>query len=238
MRWMLITGLAVCALVALLCQAASAQPPSPAPPTVIDGPNAAIVGLSGIAVARDGTGGLVYLKQVGGVQHVFVSQLAGSFQPAQQVDAGLPGPSSQPVIAASGGGLLLVAFINGGQLYVVDRLSTSSAFAAPHPLAAGASNPAIALTTLGKAYLAFAVTGSGGHDVRCAYYNRGSWSVESAPFDASPGNDAGAGAGRPAVDAAGDGVGIVVWGEAGHVFSRRSPSAKCSQTVQPSNRGC
>jgi len=30
-----------------------------------------------MAVARDGTGGLVYLKDVAGVPHVFVSQLLG-----------------------------------------------------------------------------------------------------------------------------------------------------------------
>ena len=215
------TILAACAAAAALPAAARAQPPSPAPPTVLDGPSANIVGLSGISVARDGTGGVVYLKDVGGVQHVFVSRLAGSFQAPEQVDAGLSGASSQPVIAAGNGGLLLVAFINGGQLYVVDRASTSSSYAPPTVLATGASNPAIAITNLSKAYLAFTADDGPGHDVRCAYYYQGNWGVEPGSFNATPGDDAGTGTGRPAVAAAGDGVGILAWGEEGHIYTRR-----------------
>ena len=90
-------------------------------------------------------------------------------------------------------------------------------FAAPAALAGGASNPAISITNFGKAYLAFA--GPGG--VRIAYYNRGSWAVAPAALSISPNDGPGTGSGRPAVAAAGDGVGIVAWGEAGHVYSRR-----------------
>ncbi len=213
--------IAACVVAAALPAAARAQPPSPAPPTVLDGPSANIVGLSGISVARDGTGGVVYLKDVGGVQHVFVSRLAGSFQAPQRIDAGLPGASSQPVIAAGNGGLLLVAFINGGALYVVDRASTSSSYTTPTVLAAGASNPAIAITNLSKAYLAFTADAGSGHDVRCAYYYQGNWGVEPGSLNATPADDAGTGTGRPAVAAAGDGVGILVWGEQGHIYTRR-----------------
>jgi len=79
-----------------------------------------------MSINRDGTGGLVYLKDVGGVAHVFVSELLnGSFQAPVQVDAGLLGASSQPVIAAGQDGLLLVAFINSGTLYVVGRTATA-----------------------------------------------------------------------------------------------------------------
>lgn len=210
-----------CGLAAAIPAAANAQPPTAGPPTVVDGPNAGIVELSGMSVARDGTGGLVYLKDVGGVQHVFVSQLATRFQSPQQVDAGLPGPSSQPVIAAGNGGLLLVAFINTGVLYVVDQSATGAGFGRPIPLATGSANPAIAITNLGKAYLAFTTADGGGDDVRCAYYYQGSWGVEPGAFNAMPADDAGTGSGRPAVTAAGDGVGILVWGESGHIFSRR-----------------
>ncbi len=241
-RWALAGALlASWGLAAAVPGTAGAQPPSPAPPRVIDGPSANIVGATGMSVARDGTGGLVYLKDVGGAQHVFVSRLVGSFQAPEQVDAGVSGPSSQPVIAAGNGGLLLVGFINQGVLYVVDRLSTATGYSAPIPLAAGASNPAIAITNLGKAYLAFTVTGGGGHDVRCAYYYLGRWALESAPLDAVPGDNAGTGAGRPAVAAAGDGVGIVAWGEAGHIFTRRvwanAPSVVYEQADPPSLNG-
>jgi hypothetical protein len=194
-----------------------------------------------MSVARDGTGGLVYLKDVGGVAHVFVARLAGSFQAAQQIDAGLAGPSSQPVVAAGNGGLLLIGFVNSGTLYVVDRASAGTSYSAPIPLSAEASNPAIAITNLGKAYLAFTATGGGGHDVRCAYYQGGRWSVESGPLDAAPADDAGAGGGRPAVAAPGDGVGIVAWGENGHIYSRRvwgtSPSVVFERADTPSLNG-
>jgi hypothetical protein len=227
--------------VILAAGAAQAQSPSPAPAGVIDGPSSAIMGLNGMSVARDGTGGLVYVKTVGGVPHVFVSVLAGAFQAPQQVDVGLGGASSQPVIAAGTGGLLLVAFVNGGTLYVADRAGSGAAFTAPSPLAGGASNPAISITTIGKAYLAFTATGGGGHDVRCAYYVGGTWAVEPSPLDAAPGDDAGTGPGRPAVAASGDGVAIVAWGEAGHVFTRRvwgtSPSVVYEQADPPSLGG-
>lgn len=219
---------------AALAAPAPAQVPEPAAPVTIDGPSSDIVGLSGMSVARDGTGGIAYVKQVLGTPHVFVSRLVdGSFQAPEQVDGGLIGSSSQPVIAAGNGGLLLVAFINGGQLYVVSRPSTSAPYGGAVALADGASNPAIAMTNFGKAYLAFAVAGAGGHDVRAAYYYGGSWSLEPAPLDAVPDADAGADTGRPAVAAATDGVGILAWGESGHVYTRRvwgtSPSVVFEQ---------
>ena len=142
----------------------------------------------------------MYLKQVGGVVHVFVSRLLGGvFQAPEEVDASLAGASSQPVIAAGNGGLLLVGFINGGVLYVVDRLAANAPAGPPQPLAGVASNPAISISNFGKAYLAFAVAGPTGNDVRAAYYYAGRWGLESSPLDAVPSDDAGSGTGRPAV---------------------------------------
>jgi hypothetical protein len=190
--------------------------------TVVDGPSAAIVGLSGLSVARDGTGGLVYLKDVGGVAHVFVSPLLGGrFQPPTQLDPGLAGPSSHPVIAASNGGLLVVAFVNGGELYAVQATSALGGFSPPRPLYPGASSPALSISTFGKAYLAFTAAGADGNDVRVAYYYAGQWALSSTPFDENPADNAGSGTGRPSVVASGDGTGIVVWGENGHVYLRR-----------------
>ncbi len=210
---------------------------------MVDGPSADIVTPSGLglSIARAGTGGLVYLKRVAGIPHVFVSQLAGgAFQPPVQVDAGLAGGSSQPVIAAGNGGLLLTAFINGGELYVVDRPSQTATYKAPTALAPG-SNPSISITNLAKAYIAFTVPDGGGYDVRSAYYVNGSWTLEAAPLNAVAADDAGTGSGRPAVAAAGDGVAIVVWGENGHIYSRRvwgtSPSVAYEQADAPPS-GC
>ncbi|HWD74958.1 MAG TPA: hypothetical protein VG371_07440, partial [Solirubrobacteraceae bacterium] len=202
---------------------AAAQQPVPAAPRVIDGPSPNIVRPAGIgmSVARDGTGGLVYLKQVAGVQHVFVSVLqGGSFETPVQVDAGL-GSSSQPVIAAGNGGVLLVGFVSGNELYVADLSRPGAGFGAPIALAAGASNPAISITNLGKAYLAFTTATGGGSQVRAAFYYKGAWALATGSLSISATDGAGTGAGRPAVAAAGDGVAIVAWGEAGHIFARR-----------------
>jgi hypothetical protein len=187
----------------------------------------------------------VYLKQVAGAAHVFVSVLAGGvFQSPVEVDAALAGPSSQPVMAAGNGGLIEVAFINGGQLYVVQRAASPSALSAPTSLFTGASNPAIQMTNFGKAYLAFTAIDGSGFDIRAGYYDAGEWSLESAPLNATPADNAGTGTGRPAVAAAGDGVAIIAWVENGHVYTRRlwatapsvvfeqadAPLAGCSET--------
>ncbi len=217
--------------------------PQQAPPAVIDGPSAAIAGLGGLSIARDGTGGLVYVKAVSGIPHVFVSALlGGQFQPPQQVDSGLAGASSQPVVAAGNGGVLLIAFINGGTLYVVDRASASAAYGAPDALAAGALNPSLQMTNFGKGYLAFAVGDGAGYDVRAAFYDSGRWALEAPPLNAVPADDAGTGSGAPRVAAAGDGVAIVAWGEGGHVYTRKvwgtAASVVDEQADPPSLSGC
>ena len=115
---------------------------------------------------------------------MFLSLLqAGSFQAPVQVDTGLSGASSQPVIAAGDGGLMLVGFINAGGLYVTGRTSQGTAISAPSPLAGGALNPAISITDFGKAYLAFTVAAGSGYDVRTAYYYDGRWALESPPAE-------------------------------------------------------
>jgi hypothetical protein len=211
-------------VLALAAPALAQQAPVPAAAITIDGPSSAIPIPSGLglSVARDGTGGLVYLKQVGGTTHVFASVLAGgAFHPPVEIDDTLPGSSSQPVIAAGNGGLLVVAFINGGQLFVAQRLPGATGLSTPTALAGGALNPAISISNYGKAYVAFAAVDGDGYDVRAAYYWQGSWSLESAPLNVTPGDEAGTGAGRPAVATSGDGIAIVAWGEAGGIYTRR-----------------
>ena len=217
-------------------RAAGRHTPTLAPAnTVIDGPSASIVGLDGLAVARDGTGGVVYLKDVNGLPRVFVSALAGGrFQSPVQVDAGLAGPSSQPVIAAVNGGLLVVAFISGGELYAVVEPSGGAAWQPPTPLFAGARDPSISMSTFGKAYLAFTALSSGVGTIRTAYYYQGVWALGSAPLNAIAGESAGLAAGQqPQVATAGDGTAIVAWGENGHIYTRRvlgtSPSVVYEQ---------
>jgi hypothetical protein len=200
------------------------------------------VGLDGMSIARDGTGGIVYLEYVNGAQHVVVSRIVGGvFRAPEQVDSSLGGGSSQPVIAASNGGLVLVAFINSGSLYVVSRPSSSKPWSQPQFLAGGAGNPSIQANNFGKAYVAFTAAAGGGSNVRSAYYYNRQWAVESASLNASPGDDAGTGLGRPKVATAGDSIATVAWGERGHVYTRRvwvtSPSIVHEQADVPSIGG-
>lgn len=82
------------------------------PPTTIDGPSTEILALGGVAMAPDGTGGLVYTKSVAGVPHIFASRYtAGQWGPPVRVDSNQPYPASQPAIAAGPGGRLMVVWV-------------------------------------------------------------------------------------------------------------------------------
>lgn len=81
------------------------------PATTIDGPSENIVGFGGVAMAADGTGGLVYLKRVDGVAHVFVSRYAeGRWSLPIRVDTEEPFAASWPRIGAAEGGELIVVW--------------------------------------------------------------------------------------------------------------------------------
>ena len=238
-----IASVIVAAVSLVLPRPAAAQTPQADSPTTLDGPSSDIVALSGFSVARDGTGALVYLKAVDGTPHVFVSRLVGGvFTAPEQVDTGLSGGSSQPVVAAGNGGIVLIGFVNAGELYVVDRAGPRSPASAPIPLTGGGvTNPSISMSNFGKAYMSFTAPGDGGHDIRVAYYAFGIWALEPTALDADPADDAGAGTARSAVTTAGDGTAIVAWGEAGHVYTRRiratSPSVAFEQADVPSIGG-
>jgi hypothetical protein len=82
------------------------------PPTTIDGPSTTIIEFGGIAMASDGTGGLVYTKNVEGVPHVFAARYNGNRWSAPfRVDWDQPFDASQPRIAADTGGRLLVVWV-------------------------------------------------------------------------------------------------------------------------------
>ena len=81
------------------------------PATTIDGPSPDIVGFGGVAMAEDGTGGIVYLKRVEGVPHVFVSRYAeGRWMAPIQVDTGEKYAAGWPRIGAANGGELIVVW--------------------------------------------------------------------------------------------------------------------------------
>ncbi len=81
------------------------------PAQTIDGPSEGIVGFGGVAMAEDGTGGLVYLKRVDGLAHVFVSRyLEGHWLAPIRVDTEQPYAASWPRIGAADGGELVVVW--------------------------------------------------------------------------------------------------------------------------------
>jgi PKD domain len=81
------------------------------PAVTIDGPSEAIVGFGGVAMAEDGSGGLVYLERVDGVPHVFVARyLAGHWLAPIRVDNEEPYAASWPRIGAANDGELEVVW--------------------------------------------------------------------------------------------------------------------------------
>jgi hypothetical protein len=81
------------------------------PAQTIDGPSEEIVGFGGVAMAEDGSGGLVYLKRVDGVAHVFVARyVEGRWLAPIRVDTEAPYAASWPRIGAAEGGELIVVW--------------------------------------------------------------------------------------------------------------------------------
>ena len=188
------------------------------PGDAIDGPTADIRALGEIDLARDGTGALAYVKAVDGVDRILVARFEGGvFRPPERIDAALPTASSQPVVGAADGGRLVVVFVSGGTVYGSVR-PAGAPWSAPTPLAPG-SDPVVDLSINGTAFATF----TSGGDVRVARLDRrtNTWSVLAQPADVDPARQAGVGGGRSRVAISADGIGVVTWGEGGHVYARK-----------------
>jgi hypothetical protein len=197
----------------------------------VDGPSADIQSLGDLDVARDGTGALAYVKRVSGIDHVFVSRLVnGVFQGPEQVDAGLAGAGSAPVVAASDGGRLVVAFVSGGGVFSVVRPAGAPGFAAVQQIATSGSDPDVEMSINGVGYL----TWTSGGDVFAARLERTGTGFNGlpTPLDINPADVSGTGTGRSKVTVAADGVATVVWGEGGHVYARRIFEMRLSTAPQ------
>jgi hypothetical protein len=226
-----IAVLAVLAPLALPGVAAAATKGTFLPGDPVDGPSADIQSLSDLDVARDGTGALAYVKRVAGVDHVFVSRLAdGAFQPPEQVDAALGGAGSQPVVAASDGGRLVVAFVSGGGVFSAVRPAGAPGFAGLQQIAAAGSDPDVAMSINGVAYLTWTTNG----DVNAARLERNGTAFNGVPgaLDINQAAVAGTATGRSKVAVAADGIATVVWGESGHVYARRIFELRLSTAPQ------
>jgi PKD domain len=197
----------------------------------VDGPSADIQSLGDLDVARDGTGALAYVKRVGGIDHVFVSRLVnGAFQAPEQIDAGLGGAGSQPTVAASDGGRLVVAFSSGGGVFSAVRPAGAPGFAALQQISTAGGNPDVDMSINGVAYLTWTSSG----DVLSARLERNGTAFNGLPgaLDINPAATAGTGNGRPKVAVAADGIATVVWGEGGHVYARRLFELRLSTAPQ------
>lgn len=92
---------------------------------VLDGPANDILDVGGAALAPDGTGGIVYRKEIDGVDHVFVVPVHdGTWGTPVEVDPDDAYGAGQPAIGAGDGGRLLVVWVqpraiatNGVTLY-------------------------------------------------------------------------------------------------------------------------
>ncbi len=163
-------ALAALALVCFIAWPVPAAFATISAPQVIEGPSLALSDLGGVALAPDGTGGVVYAKEDGGRQHVFAAQyVGGAWRPAQRVDLGPTQgfASSWPVIAAGNGGRLAVVWVQ--EFGAADRLFSATLqpgarrFEAPVPVDTNVGDstlgiaPSIAMAPGGQALLAYRV---------------------------------------------------------------------------------
>ena len=166
------------------------------PVQTLDGPSADVLEVDGVAMSRDGTGGLVYRKRVDGRAHVFAARfVAGHWLAPQRVDVGQAFDSTWPAIGAGDDGRLVVTWVqpiapNVGGLFSASLDPGASSFQAPIPIdqdvgEATATYPSLAMNPGGQAYLAYRVetnsSGTGlppgyvGSDLKMARYDGAFW---------------------------------------------------------------
>jgi hypothetical protein len=211
-------------LLALLAPAAAQAGTFPGDP--VDGPAPGLE-IGDLDLARDGTGGVAYLRPEG----TFVSRFTGGrFQPPEQVGP----PGSGAAVAASNGGRIAVVFASGGVVYAALKPAGDQPWGAPVPLGAG-SLPAVDMSINNTAYATFTQNGN----VLVARLDRrtNAWSVLGAPVDVDPAQAAGTGSLRSRVAVSADGVAVVVWGEQGadgrtHVLARKAFGVALSTSPQ------
>lgn len=173
--------------------------------STIDGPSNDVLSLDGVAMAEDGTGGLVYTKRVDGRVHVFVSRFVDrAWQPPQRVDVGQPYDSSWPAIGAGDGGRLVVTWIHQFGAGVQNRMYSASldpgATQFQPPVAIDLdvregldAYPSLSMDAGGAAYLVYRVVyrrqapdlppGTVDADYRIQRYSGSFWSLLGQPVD-------------------------------------------------------
>jgi hypothetical protein len=171
--------------------------------TPIDGPSADIVDFGGVAMAADGTGGVVYRRRVDGRTHIFAAQFDGTrWRAPQRIDGGQRFDSSWPAIGAGNGGRLVVVWVQelgpgSDRMYSAGIDPGATRFQTPVPvdLNIGESTgtyPSVAMNAGGNAYVTYLVmqTPSGGDapgyaagELRAARYDGSYWSGFGLPLN-------------------------------------------------------
>ncbi|HEY4276941.1 MAG TPA: PKD domain-containing protein [Conexibacter sp.] len=171
----------------------------------LDGPSADIVGVDGVAIAQDGTGGLVYRRRVDGHVHVFVARyVSRAWKAPQRIDVGQSFDSFSPAIGAGDGGRLVVTWIQQYGAAVQDRMFSASLdpgatqFQPPIGIDLDVrdgldSAPSLSMGPGGTAYLAYRVVytrqspllppGTVDADIRVQRYDGSFWSMLGQPAD-------------------------------------------------------
>ena len=87
------------------------------PATPIDGPNADVLSVGNIDIARDGAGAVAYLRLDGGVPHAFISRMfGGAWRGPERVDGGL-GAATEVKVAVGDDNRIAVVWIADGNVY-------------------------------------------------------------------------------------------------------------------------
>jgi len=202
------TAMAVALLLSLAAPGGAAAVTYPT--QQIDGPSSDIIELGGVAMAEDGTGGLVYLKRDGPRPHVFAARFVdGAWTAPVRVDR--PGPlgtqafaSSWPRIGAGEGGRLVVTWVqelgeNSDRLFSASLDPGATRFQDPVPIdlnvgEATATHPSLEMNGGGQAYLSYRIVNRAGalppdfvnSDTRIARYNGAVWTVLGSLADRNP----------------------------------------------------
>ncbi len=233
----------VCALLpaALLSLALSGSAAATILPAVtLDGPSEEIVGFGGAAMAEDGTGGVVYLKRVEGVPHVFVSRyVAGHWMAPVRVDTEDQFAASSPRIGAANGGRLVVVWATpfatedgkpvqellGATLAPGSEAFGQAVIIDPNVGEAATLSPDLAMSSTGQAYVVYRVIepigtvsvlrpGDVAESVRVARYGGERWSrLGTVNRDPTVSMRPPTGANAPQVAVGPTGNGVVVWQE-------------------------
>lgn len=210
------------------------------PAITLDGPSEQIAGFGGVAMAEDGSAGVVYLKRAEGVAHVFVARyVEGRWLAPVRVDTQQPFAASSPRIGAASNGQLTVTwatpFATEGGKPVQELLSStlspgSEAFGPaiivdPDVREGVSLSPDLAMSSTGQAYIVYRVIqslstvsqlhpGDVAESIRVARFNGERW-TRLGNINRDPGLSM-----RPPTDANAPrvvigptGTGVVVWQE-------------------------